>query len=467
MNSSPRNFRFGAWIVGLRAIGSRIRSCGRTAVMVLATAAALAVVHSPAGARSLSFDRTDVSDDDYFFALSPDYTIRRIDPAASDKVWRLAKGTGVPPFYFHTELPGLYDRIDFLYPLGLAEESPIQSKLAFRPLFYHRWSKVPPFDGESRWLTFYHGRSDLGQEYWGAFPFYGYSYRRFGADENFFFLFPLYYRSRDDDAVTNRILWPIITYADSPGRSALKVYPIAGRDRVRNDYYHWFFLWPFFQHTTRYPGTEQEDSWTALAFPVFQKFETPYSRSYKFFWPLISYYEHFEGHKVFRFRPFFAYGTGGGVEEINIMYLYSKRTEVNDGGETSGADGYVSVLGDEVFTERKFLMMSSIQKRYRQGRLVFSRYRFWPFAEYTWDVESGSRLKVPEIIPVKADFWDVNLGRYLRFIDFRQTPITDELSLLFGLSRRTEIKDHPRIPSPPEPGDDDWTELISGSFGKR
>jgi hypothetical protein len=35
------------------------------------------------------------------------------------------------------------------------------------------------------------------------------------------------------------------------------------------------------------------------------------------------------------------------------------------------------------------------------------------------------------------------------------------------LSHRTELKAHPHIAFPPKPGDDTWTELLSGSFGKR
>jgi hypothetical protein len=74
---------------------------------------------------------------------------------------------------------------------------------------------------------------------------------------------------------------------------------------------------------------------------------------------------------------------------------------------------------------------------------------------------------MPEIIPLTNDFWDQNLGRLLRFVDLRETPITRELSMLFGFSKRTELKAPPYISRPPKPGDDDWSELILGSFGKR
>ena len=99
--------------------------------------------------------------------------------------------------------------------------------------------------------------------------------------------------------------------------------------------------------------------------------------------------------------------------------------------------------GDEVVTERSFLKISKIRKHFRKGCLVHARYRFWPVADYTWDVKTGSHLKIPYVITMKSDWWDLNLGRLLRFVDFRDTPITRELSLLFGLSKRTELKKVP------------------------
>ena len=402
------------------------------------------------------------------FAVDPDLIIRRIDPAAPSRAWTLGEGWGFPPLLYHSKVAGIYDRVDFLYPFGCREESTFQSKLRFTPFFESRWSKIPPFDGYSRCLTLYQGRSDLGQEYWGFFPFYGYTYRRYGVDKNRFLLFPLYYESTDDDAHTVRLLWPIITYAQSPGRKAFKVWPLFGKDAVRNDYYNCFFLWPFFQKVDKYPGTEQASSYLALPFPLYMRQDDRVSTSTDLLWPLFNYYHHYPtGHTRYTFRPFFTYGTGGGIEELSILFVYSSKKDRNKGISSGSNDGYISVGDGEVFTERKFFMISTIQKRYRKGGLVFSRYRFWPFAEYTWDLDKGSHLKIPEIIPVKNDWWDLNLGYLLRFVDLRDTPITRELNILFGFSHRTELKTHPHIAFPPKPGDDTWTELISGSFGTR
>jgi hypothetical protein len=279
-------------------------------------------------------------------------------------------------------------------------------------------------------------------------------------------LFPLYYESSDDDAKTIRLLWPIITYADSPGRSSFQVWPLLGTDRVRNDYHNRYFLWPLFQAIDKHPGTEQASSYRALLFPVFSWQEDCYSSSTSLLWPLLNYYHHHRsGHRRYSLRPLFTYGTGGGIEEINILYLYSSKKDYRKG--TSSVDGYVSVADDEVSTERRFLFMSSIKKRFRKGLLVYAKYKFWPLAEYTWDLDKGSYFKFPEIIPLKNDWWDLNLGYLLRLVDLRETPITREVSLLFGLSRRTDVKVVPHIPKPPRSGEDNWSELITGSFGKR
>lgn len=422
----------------------------------------------PKASTASAYDFLRMASPKSLFAIDPDLAVRRIHPAAPSDTWTLGEGWGLPPLFFHSKVPGLYDRVDFFYPLGSREETLFRSKLKFGPIFESRWSKLPPYDGHSRCLTFFKGRSDLGQDYWGVFPFYGYTHRRYGVDRNFFVLFPLYYESTEDDIRTLRFLWPIVTYADSPGRSALKVWPLFGTDTIGNEYSNAFFLWPLFQRTEKHPGTEQASSFLACPFPLYVRQDDCYSSTTSLLWPLLSYYHHYKtGHQRYSFRPLFTYGTGGGIEELSVLFLYSSKKDRRKVSTSGGSDGYVSVGGDEVVTQRSFLMLSTIKKIYRKGNLVYSKYRFWPFAEYTWDLSKGSRFTMPEIIPVKNDWWDLNLGKFLRLIDLRDTPITRELSSLFGLRSSTQIKAVPYVTAPPQPGDDNWSELIAGSFGNR
>jgi hypothetical protein len=402
------------------------------------------------------------------FAIDPDLMIRSILPEAPDNMWALGQGWGLRPFFYRSRLPGLYNRLDFLYPLGCFEDTKFRRKFRLTPFFESWWSKSPPYEGHARFLTVYKGVSDLGQRYWGIFPFYGYTHRRFGVDSNFFVLFPLYYHAVDEGSRTVRILWPLITYANSPSRSALKVWPIYGRDRIRNDYDNFFVLWPFFQKVEKYPGTEQESRYLGLPFPLFVKQDDHYSTATHILWPLITYYYHYQsGHTRYSFRPFITYGTGGGVEELSILSLYTYKEDNRRPSTSKDSEGYVSVAADEIMTERTFLGLSAIKKRYRKGCLVYARYRFWPFAEYIWDAAKGSHLKIPELIPLTDQWWDLNMGRLLRIVDIRDTPVTRELSLFFGLRQKTEMKQYASIDGPPLPGDDDWKELIMGAFGKQ
>jgi hypothetical protein len=414
------------------------------------------------------YDFLRMTDSKTLFAINPDVTLRSINPRLPDHTWTFGEGSGIPPFYYHTKVGDMYDRVDFLYPFGKKEESTFQSTFKLFPFWESRWSKMPPFDGYSRWLLWYHGCSDLGQPYWGVYPFYGYSYRRRGVDKNSFFLFPLYYESTIDDARTQRILWPIITYADSPGRQALRVWPLFGTDTIRNEYRNYYLAWPFFQSTERHIGTEQYSSYKAMPFPLYVKQDTNYDTSVSLLWPILSYYHHYKKDFTrYSFYPLFSYGSGGGIDEFSILFFYSYKKDRNKGTVSNGDSGTISVGGDTVFTERKFLMVSKIQKEYRKGALVHTLYRFWPFAEYEWNIEKGSHFKFPEIIPLRNDWWDVNLGHLLRLVDIRETPFTREVSTFFGLRKKTEMKHLTTIPRGPQPGDDNWTELITGSFGKR
>lgn len=412
------------------------------------------------------YDHLEFSRVGSFFAVDPDCVIRSMDPTADRRTWRIAKTWGFPPFFLRSKVPGIFERLDILYPLAFKEDSTFSNKMKIIPLFESRYSKIPPFDYYTRFITMYKGRSDMGQEYSGFFPFYGYSFRRFGVDSNRFFMFPLYYESEDDGAKTYRFLWPLVTYANDQHRKTFKVWPLFGKDHIRNDYYNRFLLWPLFQVTDKYIGQEPWTSFRAMPFPLYMCRQTNYDYSLDLVWPFFTYYRHYaSGHQRYSFRPLFSYGFGGGVEEFSILF-YSFKKDLRSGTSSKSTDPYISVASDEIVTERKFFFMSAIKKRYRKGLLVHAKYLFWPFAEYTWDAKKGTHWKAPEIIPVKNDWWDLNLGRFLRIIDFRDTPITRELSLFFGLSRQNQIKSHPQIAAPPKLGDDDWTELIQGSFRK-
>lgn len=422
----------------------------------------------PLNLEASSYHFLDSFADGNTIAIDPDITIRRIDPSAPDNIWLLGKTRGFPPFYNRIEVPGLYERDDFLYPFGLREESTFQSRLRFPILFESRWAKRPPFDGSSRLLTAYQGRSDLGQEYWGVFPFYGYTFRRFGVDSNFFFLFPLYYQSSEDDILTHRFLWPIVTYADSPGRQAFKVWPLIGTDSIHNDYFNKFALWPLFQKIDKYPGTRQAYSYVAAPFPVYVNECTPHDKSTSLLWPFLNYYQHKSGFTRYSLWPFVKYGSGGGREEVNLFYIYNYKKDLRTGEKESGrSKGHIAIGDDEVFTERKFALVNSIQKRYRKGELIYTKYKFWPFGEYSWDKRKGTHLKIPAVLTFKNDWFNLNLGSLLNIIDIRETPITRETSFLFGLSRNSYEKQVPNIPPPPSPGSDNIEEMILGAFGEK
>jgi hypothetical protein len=218
----------------------------------------------------------------------------------------------------------------------------------------------------------------------------------------------------------------------------------------------------------KHPGTEVASASTAIAFPLFVKQEDCNSSNVSILWPFFNYYKHKGGHERYSAWPFLTYGTGGGIEELDLFHVYSyKKDRRKCGSDNQDRGAYVDISGDEVFTERKFLLINTIQKRFRKGYLVYSKYRFWPFGEYTWDLERGTHLKIPELIPLKNDWFDLNIGRHLRLVDIRDTPFGLEVSLFFGLSKQTALKPHPHIKRPPKPGNDDWQELITGAFGKR
>lgn len=435
---------------------------------VLAVLILLLPASDPETAGGSIYDFLNFASPGTLHAIDPDLTIRSIYPPASRDAWMLGKSWGLPPLFLKTEVPGLFERTDFFYPLGRWEESTFRSRLRFTPFFENYWAKLPPFDGYSRCLNVYQGRSDLGQDYWGVFPFYGFGYRKRGVDYFRFIGFPFFYESIDDDVHTYRFLWPIGTYSDSPGRYSCKIWPLYGTDSIRNDYFNWYVLWPFVQKIDKYPGTRQWSSYCAMPFPLYVKEKDCVSSTTHLLWPFVTYYHHYPtGHKRYSLRPLITYGTGGGIEELSVLFVYSSKKDKRKGTKSGTGSGYVSVGDGEVFTEKTFLMLSSIQKRFSKGCLVYAKYKFWPFAEYTWDIHKGSHLKFPEVVSLKNDWFDLNLGRLLRLVDLRDTPISTELSVLFGLKSETHIKKHPLIRRPPKPGDDSLTELITGSFGNQ
>ncbi len=165
---------------------------------------------------------------------------------------------------------------------------------------------------------------------------------------------------------------------------------------------------------------------------------------------------------VTTFYPFIKYGSGGGLEELNLFYLYSYKKDWRRGTTSTSSDARLQVDGESVYTEQKFLyFISTIQKQYRKGLLVYgSIASSGRLREYVWDLEKGSHLKMPEIIPLTSDFWDQKSRASVAIRRFARDPHNAGTEHAFSVSARDRTQSSPLHSPATEPENDDWSELI-------
>ena len=239
---------------------------------------------------------------------------------------------GIRPFLYLTNDPTqeLW-RWEFLYPLGKYQykEGDFKSYIVPFSLFRDEVTLSEPERREkaSSFLTAFWGETDEGEKYGGFFPIAGRLKERFGHDTIVFYLWPLYSRIEDEDEITWRTPWPIVSRMGGAAEG-LYIWPFWGHKERDGEYAKGFVLWPFYTYMDQDLDTDNPVK-KRFYLPLYATVRSPRGRVDIYITPLFFHQWAYDGsfEKWVLPWPFFTLVKGEGVKEWEVWPLFRLRQE--------------------------------------------------------------------------------------------------------------------------------------------
>lgn len=218
--------------------------------------------------------------------------------------------------------------IDILYPLIKYKRRGPDEKFRIFPIMKDETAEVFPNKTRTAHDHFplYWGRSEDGQSYGGLFPIYGTVRNRFGKDDIFFLLWPVYSRTVEDSMVSHTVLWPFFKKTSGDTGRGIRIFPLWGHEETTGKNYRTFFLFPLVTFSGKYLDTQSPVIDTFII-PFYVNRETPHSRSTSYLWPFftVSSNEQINYKKVDAPWPFISFARSDTLSLIQVAPFYRKR----------------------------------------------------------------------------------------------------------------------------------------------
>jgi hypothetical protein len=199
-----------------------------------------------------------------------------------------SKGFFFRPFYNKREEKGRnHVEEEFLWPFGhtVTDDGIQQSR--FFPFYFFTEEKKPDgqVEQDRTTLPFFFGRKKPGEDYNAVFPFYGRITKRYGRDEIFFIMWPVFTRQKKDEIIVINVLWPFFSYSKYEGGGGFKFWPFYGHSEKKDKYYKTFIIWPFYnrQHVKLDSGA----TYDMTLVPLFYVNEESPAGTTKGSWPFV------------------------------------------------------------------------------------------------------------------------------------------------------------------------------------
>lgn len=202
-----------------------------------------------------------------------------------------------PLFYSVAGREGEFREVRFLWPIGLYRRTKDRFTFRIYPIFYYvsRINVNGERDIDYSLFPLIFGGTDPSEgSYFALFPLMGRLKGLLGKDEMRFFLFPLYFDSRDGEHRARNVLWPMFHYSRGGGRRGIRIWPFWGEKERAGRERRSFALWPLFAWGEKYrtgkaPKDPKEPMKSFFALPFYGFQETPTGRIDYALFPFFSY----------------------------------------------------------------------------------------------------------------------------------------------------------------------------------
>ncbi len=218
--------------------------------------------------------------------------------------------------------------IDILYPLIKYKKNGIDEKFRVFPIIKDETADVFPNKTRTAhdYFPLFWGRSEEGKSYGGLFPVYGTVKDRFGKDDIFFLLWPVYSRTVEDSMISHTVLWPVFKKTTGDEGGGMQVFPLWGHEEITGKSYRTFYLFPLVTLQGKYLDTDTPMRDTIII-PFYVSRRTPNSRSTSYLWPFftISTSEDTNYRKINAPWPLVSFAKSDTLSLIQFAPFYRKR----------------------------------------------------------------------------------------------------------------------------------------------
>ncbi len=320
---------------------------------------------------------------------------------------------------------------DFLWPLGTSHRS--YDSAWYRALIaYGDYRDDDPSWSFNVFPLWFCGADRSGEDYWGLFPFYGNHPHLLFMDDWSFVMWPIWQTYTVKDVRSRGVLWPFITWRDSP-RDGFGIWPLYGNSTLRESD-HSYALWPIVTWASyREDRDTSGEGYSWMVFPLFGSVNRAREQQTMFLPPLFSYAK---TDSATRWRlpwPFVEILDSEERDRICVLPFYEavdgysyydkKKRSVKAQEHTRRYGWYLvedSTVETDSVVETRFTVFPfwTSEKRYakqKDGSLVetHSYKRIWPFWS-SQTVKGKNRQRALELNPIRhsegiernwAPFW--------------------------------------------------------------
>jgi hypothetical protein len=197
-----------------------------------------------------------------------------------------------PLFYLVEDRENDSTEFDFLYPLATYDrrENDRRFQFLFDILFYETVYTRSGFEENEFHLfpfIFAKNAEDKNNSYFALFPVYGNLKNKFSRDEIDFFLFPLFLKTKKNEAINYSILWPFFGYYTGGGQRGFRFWPLFGYRKKEGSFEEKFALWPIFISKNRIFYGEEIRSLSIL--PFYSVVESNERNQTTYLWPFFNH----------------------------------------------------------------------------------------------------------------------------------------------------------------------------------
>ena len=238
-----------------------------------------------------------------------------------------ARFTAVRPFYSRSVDPGQERaRSEMLWPVATTRT--FHHERQWRILLAHgrNYDQTEP-GGRYQFMLFpviFAGRDAEHRPYLGVFPVGGRVRGLLFQDRIDFVLFPLYATAVKGDQQRRHVLWPVLSWGDSPRQRHFGVFPFYGRTERAGRWDKRYIAWPFWV-SARYtePGAEGR---VRMLWPLFWRAKLETERTWMFLPPLFRFTKTEELVRVHAPWPFFQRYSGP-TEKLYLWPLWGRKSD--------------------------------------------------------------------------------------------------------------------------------------------